>query len=76
MKLHWCFDIARISFTDAVEKIALLWLSRILLTMGRIDIGQYPVADSFRLSPLGTGTTRASFQSVEKIPVVSDKLKI
>ena len=46
-----------------------------MLIVGRMKIGQYPAADALRLSPLGTGTTRTSFQSVGKIPVVSDRLK-
>ena len=55
MKPHWCFDIARNSFADAIEKNSLTWLYRVLLTIGRIDIfGRYLVADALRLSPLRT----------------------
>ena len=53
----------------------LTWRSKILLIVGRMDIGRYPVTEFFEASLLGIGTTRASFQSVGSIPVVKDKLK-
>ena len=70
MKPHWCFDIELVPLI-LLRIISLTWLSKILLTTGRIDMGRYPVTDTLRLSALGTGTTRASFQSAGKIPEVS-----
>ena len=50
------------------------WRSKTLLTVERMDIGRYPVTEFFKASLLGTGTTRASFQSVGNMPVVRNKL--
>ena len=57
-----------------LNTISLTWLSTILLTVGRIEIGRYLATDVFNFSPLGTGTTLAGFQSEGKTPVVSDRL--
>ena len=43
--------------------ISLTWRSRILLTVGRIEIGLYPDTESFRAADFGTGTTLATFHS-------------
>ena len=62
-----------ISFTDATEN-NFINMVFYYLTAGRIEIGRYPATDVLKLSPLGTGTTLASFQSEGKIPEASDRL--
>ena len=54
--------------------ISLTWLSIILPTVGRIEIGRYPAIGVLNFSPLGTGTTLAGFQSDGKTPIVSDRI--
>ena len=62
MKPHWCFDIELVPMI-LLRIISLTWLSRILLTTGRINMGRYPVTDALRLSAMGTGTCMLSLQS-------------
>ena len=54
--------------------ISLTWRSRILLTVGRIEIGLYLDTESFRAADFGTGTTLATFHSDGSNPSASEVL--